>query len=250
MSKKNFCDKIVISNEGVKMKKDIIISVCIIGIIISSVLYSFISVNKKIENIDLKKARKLMIVAHPDDETIWGGAHLLDDDYLVVCITCGNSVRRNYEFKKVMKYTKDQFIALGYPDKPKGVKSDWVNLEEGLYDDLKEIITAKSWDLIVTHNKEGEYGHIHHKKTNKIVTDIYNDLKLKEDLYYFGKYYTKKKIKNYEQELTPIDPEKAKIKNEKLMEVYKSQYFIKDILGHMFNYEMWEKYEKDKIIED
>ena len=36
----------------------------------------------------------LMVVAHPDDETIWGGAHLLKGKYVVVCITNGNNRTR------------------------------------------------------------------------------------------------------------------------------------------------------------
>ena len=55
---------------------------------------------------------KLMIVAHPDDESFWGGAHLLEDDYLVVCITCGPVKRRVEEFKKAMAITKDEYIMI------------------------------------------------------------------------------------------------------------------------------------------
>lgn len=33
----------------------------------------------EIDQIDLNDCQKLMIVAHPDDETIWGGDHLLKD---------------------------------------------------------------------------------------------------------------------------------------------------------------------------
>ena len=46
-----------------------------------------------------------MIVAHPDDEMLWGGAHLLNGNYLVVCITCGRSKTRDKEFKEVGEYT-------------------------------------------------------------------------------------------------------------------------------------------------
>ena len=44
------------------------------------------------ENIDnsleeeVPKKINLMIVAHPDDETLWGGAHLIEDNYYVVCV--------------------------------------------------------------------------------------------------------------------------------------------------------------------
>ena len=44
--------------------------------------------------LDLSQAKKLMIVAHPDDETLWGGAHLLEGDYLIVCLPhAGDAVR-------------------------------------------------------------------------------------------------------------------------------------------------------------
>lgn len=54
---------------------------------------------KEINQIDLKQCQKLMIVAHPDDETIWGGSHLLKGHYLVVCLTNGNNEKekRIYE---------------------------------------------------------------------------------------------------------------------------------------------------------
>ena len=52
---------------------------------------------KEINQIDLKQCQKLMIVAHPDDETIWGGSHLLKGHYLVVCLTNGNNEKRKKE---------------------------------------------------------------------------------------------------------------------------------------------------------
>ena len=44
--------------------------------------------------IHAKEPESLMIVAHPDDETIWGGSHLLKGHYLVVCLTNGNNEKR------------------------------------------------------------------------------------------------------------------------------------------------------------
>ena len=48
------------------------------------------------------KADKLMIVAHPDDEVLWGGGHLYDKGYLVVCVTNGRNKVRSQEFKDVV----------------------------------------------------------------------------------------------------------------------------------------------------
>ena len=227
--------------------KILIACICIFIVLISFIIYDYYYVNKLLENINLTKVKKLMIVTHPDDETIWGGAHLLEGNYLVVCVTCGNDVTRSNEFKKVMKYTKNQYVMLGYPDKVNGERSDWSEVENDIYKDVKDIIKAKKWDLIVTHNSTGEYGHIQHKKINEIVTNVYKELSIKENLYYFGKYYTKKQILKYKEYLTPLPEKEAQIKINKLIKIYTSQKFIRKTFDHMFNYEMWQKYENNLI---
>ncbi len=196
-------------------------------------------------NINLEKANNLMIVAHPDDETIWGGAHLLEDDYLVVCITCGPNKTRVKEFQKVMEITNDQYIMLGFPDKVLGMRSTWQEEEVRIQKYLNEIINLKKWNLIVTHNEKGEYGHEHHKKTNEIVTNIYNENNVDIPLYFFGKYYSKKSYAKLEEIPPTIDDELYNIKVNKLIEEYKSQEFIKTTFDQMFKHENWTKYEKE-----
>ena len=195
--------------------------------------------------IDLNKVNNLMIVAHPDDETLWGGAHLLQDDYLVVCITCGNNKVRVKEFENVMKRTNDQFIMLGFPDKVLGMRSNWKEEEPRIYKYIKKIIELKKWNLIVTHNSNGEYGHVHHKKTNEIVTNVYNDLKLDSPFYYFGKYYSKKAYAKLVDKPDSIQTDLYNIKVNELIEIYKSQAFIKDMFNQMFEHENWTLYEKE-----
>lgn len=230
---------------NITSKKSFLMNFMLITIaIVSSILiYNYNYVDKDYTKIDLNRAKKLMIVAHPDDETIWGGAHLLESDYLVVCITCGADKTRVKEFKKVMKETDDQYIMLGYPDKVLGIRSSWKEDEIKIYNDLQQIISLKDWDLIVTHNVNGEYGHIHHKKTNKIVTQIYNDYNITEPLYFFGKYYTKGNLAKLENKPKEIDEELYKKKVDNLIEVYESQSFIKESFNQMFRYEDWIKYE-------
>lgn len=70
---------------------------------------------KEIDQIDYQSNQKLMIVAHPDDETIWGGSHLLKGHYIVVCLTNGDNPIRKKEFMKVMKETHNQGLILDYP---------------------------------------------------------------------------------------------------------------------------------------
>lgn len=204
----------------------------------------------RIFNVDLKNINKVMIVAHPDDEMLWGGAHLLQDDYLVVCITCGERSDRVKEFKNVMKETNDKYIMLDYPDYPNFKKDDWRLVYNDIVKDIDRILKMKDWEVIVTHNEQGEYGHIHHKKTHNIVTNIY---KRKypdgNSLYFFGEYYKKDKISKVEEDLKQIDKEDYNKKYNIIFGLYKSQFKSCKKHEHMIQYENWEKYspENEKI---
>ena len=137
--------------------------------------------------VEKKEPKYLMIVAHPDDETIYGGGHLLNDKYTVVCITCGQVDYRVNEFKEVMAKTNDDYLMLGFDDRinKTGPISDWSYQYNDIYNKLSEIIKSEDWDLIITHNPNGEYGHRHHILTSEMVTNITG----KKNLYYFGHWY-------------------------------------------------------------
>lgn len=223
------------------MKKALyIIGTLIIAIV---VVYFFtnssnkIPVKQQLKKLDLENINKVMIVAHPDDESIWGGSHLLQDNYLIVCITCGGNSTRVNEINKAMDYTKDKVIMLDYPDKVWNKRSDWKAEKKQIKQDIKAILKYKDWQQVVTHNPDGEYGHQHHKMTSKIVTDVYGT---NDKLYYFGKYYTKKALNKLDKETT-IDKKILKQKTKDLLPIYKSQGFIDDKFGHMYPFEDWIK---------
>lgn len=192
---------------------------------------------------DIDSAKKLMIVAHPDDDVLWGGGHLMDKDYFIVVVTNGNNAVRKQEFYKFLKESGNRGIILSYPDKTYGKKDSWKKNKKDIQKDLQKIICYKHWDLIVTHNPEGEYGHIHHKMTNQFVTAIYKDKLEGSDcmLYYFGKYYTKNKIKDVKSSLGTISEEQLKYKEE-LEKVYKSQANTIKMFEHMNSHEDWVPY--------
>lgn len=221
-----------------KNLKKIICILCILCIVSTLSIYYYKtthSVTKDFSKINLDNVNKLMIVAHPDDEILWGGAHLLEDDYLVVCITCGTNQVRVNEFVRVMHRTKDKYIMLGYPDKTNGERDNWDTVRKDIIKDLTDIIELKDWELIVTHNPDGEYGHIHHKMSSAIVTQITDT---SDNLYYFGRYHSKKSITNYQEEMVPInDIYLSQKKN--IIGLYKSQSFIQTMFNQMYPYEEW-----------
>jgi len=223
------------------MKKAIYIICSLIIAVIILLVFIFSSnkvpVKQQLKKINLDNINKIMIVAHPDDETIWGGGHLLQDDYLVVCITCGTNSTRVKEIKQAMNYSDDKLIMLGYPDKVWGKRSDWKYEKKDIKKDIKKILNYKNWDLVVTHNPQGEYGHNHHKMTSNIVTDIYGK---QANLYYFGKYYKNKTLEKMSKP-KKINSNLLKKKTEKMISIYKSQGFINKKFGHMYPYENWVK---------
>ena len=233
------------------MKK--IIFLCILALICLTaiIIKNPLKVNKSDLNlrnfdVDLENIDKVMIVAHPDDDMIWGGSHLIDDDYLVVCITCGAREDRVLEFKNVMNATGDKYIMLDYPDKTNGERDNWDTVYSDITKDIERILAMKDWKLIVTHNEAGEYGHIHHKMTHSIVKSVYENNYLdKDNLYFFGKYYKADKIDEVKDNLEEISEENYNKKDEIIYKYYTSQKSVADGLHHMFKYENWTKYEKE-----
>lgn len=190
---------------------------------------------KKISTYNLDNKSNLMIVAHPDDETLWGGKELLNGDWCVLCITNGNNKTRSDEFQNVMDYINCTGIILNYPDKVLNKRDDWKNIKDGIYDDVQTLIKYKNWDKIVTHNPKGEYKHIHHIMTNDIVTKNCINLNCYDKLYYFGKYYKKDAITNNNLPIKIDLNDKQKLDN--MLELYTTQQKTLNKLKHMLYYE-------------
>lgn len=165
-------------------------------------LYNSDDILKGNENIN---ADKLMIVAHPDDELIFGGSELISEPgWKVVCVTNGSkrsgnilslcpAEKRINEFVAVMNCLKCQYEMLDYEDN--GFNSNWN--KKSLTNKLKQLINEKPYKKIITHNLEGEYGHIQHKK----ISNIIHDLK-PQNLYIFG--FKPEYINPYRDELVKL----------------------------------------------
>lgn len=192
---------------------------------------------EQLDRLDLEGYNKLMIVAHPDDELIFGGSHLLDDDYLVLCITNQDDKVRSAEFAAVMEGTGDKGLMLAYPDKVFRKKSKWKICGSKIEKDIETVLNYKDWELVVTHNKKGEYGHIQHKRTHVLVDNAFENTGCKAKQYYFAKFYPIDKL--------PDDLERISDKNYKkklkLAKHYKSQRIPIQKLYHLLPHESWQE---------
>ena len=147
--------------------------------------------SEMLEMIARSDCNELMVVAHPDDETFWGGAHLIEGNYLVICLTNGFNTVRRQEFRKAMDISGSQRIILSYPDtNANDARDQWTHCKEGLLKDLLAVLSVKHWDTVATHNRNGDTGHIHHKMTNALVTQACQKAREAIGAYYnFGTFY-------------------------------------------------------------
>ena len=117
-------------------------------------------------NMRQAQARKLMIVAHPDDELLWGYKHLAHDpkSWKVICVCCASDPIRVKEFKTVM-------TALGVDN-----YEMWDNENTIIGWRLHPLIVRRiqselqlAYDKVVTHNWYGEYGNLQHMAVHRAV---------------------------------------------------------------------------------
>jgi LmbE family N-acetylglucosaminyl deacetylase len=116
---------------------------------------------------------KLMITAHPDDEALFGGAELLThaDEYKVVVVDeCHNEVRKR-ELIASMK-----FIGIKEFEHWTGYKGGEDYHREKLIYELLRVLREREYIKIVTHNKQGEYGHPRHRALHDILNHLRPDI--------------------------------------------------------------------------
>ena len=187
--------------------------------------------------LDVKKAPKkqtknIMFVAHPDDETIFGGKEILENNYFIVCITNGNNPVRSHEFKQLLEKSNNQGVILTYPDMVQAKRANWKQERGKIKEDIKKYIEQKQWDKIVTHNPQGEYGHKHHQMTSQLVREVIKEEEKTERLYYFVPYFTKE---GRRPSKTMNKREEQKLKQ--LATLYPSQKHTVGVYYHIFGYQ-------------
>lgn len=192
-----------------------------------------------LDSLSISSCTKLMVVAHPDDETLWGGAHLTQGGYFVVCLTNGYNEVRKKEFYKVMDEFGCKGLILSYPDLVNGQRSDWSKEKYQIAKDLDVILKYKHWGLVATHNPAGEYGHIHHKFTSKLVTERFYHNGWGNSLFYFGLYYPPSYLPKIQKSLKKVPVSSSTKKIQVARSVYKSQESAINARIHMAEYEDW-----------
>jgi len=151
-----------------------------------------------------KKTSKAVavIVAHPDDETLWAGGTILSHpswQWFIVCLCRGSDKDRAPKFLKTLQILGSEGIMGDLDDGPEQKPLD----ENELKHAILQLLPSRHFDLIISHNPTGEYTrHIRHEEVSKAIIELWHNDKISaNELYTFayedgGKKYYPRPVEN------------------------------------------------------
>ena len=115
----------------------------------------------------------VVIVAHPDDETLWAGGTILSYphwNWFIICLCRRNDADRSHKFREVLKVLHAEGIMGDLDDGP----AQKPVAEDELESTILDLLPVTHFDLVITHNPTGEYTrHLRHEETSRAVITLW-----------------------------------------------------------------------------
>ena len=113
--------------------------------------------------------KALTMVAHPDDCVIFAYSFIhnhSDYEWTICYLTYCDWEPRAQEFRQFWNRRNIPTIFLGYRDDYRDIENKKISFDEAqARKEIGGIIS--NYDLILTHNEQGDYGHLHHVFVNQ-----------------------------------------------------------------------------------
>lgn len=180
----------------------------------------------------------VIIVAHPDDETIFCGGTMLSYpswNWNIICVTMQQNTPRPQEFDSTIKMYKSfgvnvkSYLTLNKPDNNQ-------DLSSADYEEWKEAIRKINLnpDIVFTHNVMGEYGHKHHIAISKMVLELFTNV---WEFVYPGDQNISPQPQKSLLNSVPLNQNLLNKKKEIYDTCYKSQAYVWTVLPELMKYE-------------
>lgn len=116
-----------------------------------------------------KNSKCAVIVAHPDDETLWAGGTILlhpDTNWTIITICRKSDPDRAPRFFRCLEVLNAAGAMGDFDDGPQPKPLNLKELQRGIV----ALLPSKRFDLIITHSQQGEYTrHLRHEETASAV---------------------------------------------------------------------------------
>jgi LmbE family N-acetylglucosaminyl deacetylase len=123
---------------------------------------------------DQQQSKKVVvIVAHPDDETLWAGGTILNHpswQFFIVCLCRKSDKDRAPKFHKALRALGAKGVMGDLNDGPEQTPLKENEVEQAIL----KLIPAMYFNLIITHSPKGEYTrHLRHEEISKAVITMW-----------------------------------------------------------------------------
>jgi LmbE family N-acetylglucosaminyl deacetylase len=135
----------------------------------------------------MKKKSVAIIVAHPDDETLWAGGSILSHPFwqcFIVCLCRAGDTDRAPRFHRALKELKSEGVMGDLDDGPEQEPLDEKKVEQTVMD----LLPDRLFDLVISHNPSGEYTrHLRHEEiSSAVIKNWYTGKILAKELWTFA----------------------------------------------------------------